>query len=57
MKTAAKAVVAFITAGGGALVTAMADGGVTGTEWVIIAMTAVTAAGAVWATTNQPSQS
>ena len=56
MKTAAKAVVAFITAGGGALVTAMADGGVTGTEWVIIAMTAVTAAGAVWATTNQPSQ-
>ena len=54
MKTAAKAIVALVTAGGGALVTALADGGVTATEWVIVAMTAVTACGAVWATTNEP---
>jgi hypothetical protein len=54
--TAAKAVVAFVTAGGGALLTAMADGGVTATEWVVVVMAAVGAAGAVWATTNAPAE-
>lgn len=54
--TIAKAVVAGVTALGGALVTALADAAVTATEWVIVVMAAVAAAGAVWATSNRPTE-
>lgn len=54
--TIAKAVVAGVTALGGALVTALADGAVTATEWVIVFVAAVTAASAVWATSNRPTE-
>lgn len=52
----AKAVVAFLTALGGALVTALADGSVTATEWVVVALAGVTALGAVWAVPNAKDQ-
>jgi len=48
----AKAVVGALIALGGAVVTAQTDGAITATEWVLAAITGLTALGAVWATTN-----
>lgn len=50
----AKAVVALLTAALGALLTALADGHVTATEWVIAALAGLAGLGAVWATPNAP---
>lgn len=52
--TIAKAVIAGVTALAGSLVTALADNGITATEWVIVAATTALAVAAVWATSNKP---
>lgn len=52
--TVAKAVMAGVTALAGALLTALADNGITATEWVFVGSTTVIAVAAVWATTNRP---
>lgn len=49
----AKAIAGAATAGGGAYVTAAADGVVTSTEWVSILVATVVAAAAVWAVPNR----
>lgn len=49
----AKAVIAGVTALTGTLITALADNGITATEWVLVASTTVLAVAAVWATTNK----
>lgn len=54
MNKIAKAIVAGVTALGGATVTAMSDGAVTTIEYVLIFVATVTATAAVWATTNAP---
>lgn len=51
--TVAKAVIAGVTALSGALLTAMADAGITATEWVSIVVTTVLAVAGVWAVTNK----
>lgn len=51
--TIAKAVVAGATALSGTLLTAMADAGITATEWVTVAATTVVAVAGVWAVTNK----
>jgi hypothetical protein len=50
----AKALIAALTGGLGALLTALADGHVTATEWVVTGLAAVAGLGAVWATPNAP---
>lgn len=50
----AKAIVGMILAILGSLQVAMADGSVTGTEWVTIAIAAVVVLGGVWGVTNAP---
>jgi len=49
-----KAIVAFITAGSGALIAGLADGNLSTVEIIIAASTAITAAASVWAVTNAP---
>lgn len=51
--TVAKAIAAAITAGAGALATALPDG-VTTTEWVTVAVATVLAGAAVWRVPNRP---
>lgn len=50
----AKAITGSLVAFLGAVQTALADGHITGTEWVVAATAAVVAAGAVWAVPNAP---
>jgi len=50
----AKAVIATLVAFFGALGVALADNGVTGQEWTIIAVATLTAAAAVWGVPNGP---
>ncbi len=52
----AKALVGAVMAGLGALGTALADGHVTATEWVVIAAAAAGALGLVWGVPNAPKQ-
>lgn len=52
----AKAIIAAVTGGSGALVTALADGTITATEYVAAAATVVVAFFGVWATTNAPQE-
>lgn len=52
--TIAKAVVAGVTALAGTLMTALADAGITATEWVTIISSTLLAVAAVWATSNKP---
>lgn len=52
LPTVAKAIAAAVTAFGGALGTALADGAVTTAEWIGIAVTTVVATAAVWRTPN-----
>jgi hypothetical protein len=52
LPTVAKAIAAAVTAFGGALGTALADGTVTAAEWIGIAVTTVVATGAVGSTPN-----
>ena len=56
MDKIAKAIAGALSAAGAALLTAMADGGVTATEWVVIAIAAVGGFAAVWATPNAPAE-
>ena len=49
----AKALIGALVAGLAALGTATADGTVTGSEWVGVALAALVALGAVWATPNR----
>lgn len=51
----AKAVVAGLVAGLGALGTALADSSVTGQEWTVVAAAALTAYGAVYRVPNRGS--
>ena len=51
-----KAIVALITAGGGALVAGLSDGHLTTAEIVVAVVTAATAAGAVFSVTNAPAK-
>ena len=53
LPTVAKAVAAALTAGAGALATALPDG-VTVTEWTTVAVAAVVAGAAVWRVPNRP---
>ena len=53
--TIAKAIVGTLAAGLGALATALTDGQITPVEWVTVAASAVTAAGAVFGVPNKPS--
>ena len=50
----AKAVIGATTAALGAVLTGLADGHVTATEWVMAALAGVAGLGAVWATPNAP---
>lgn len=50
----AKAIVGGLVAGLGAYQTALMDGSVTAAEWAGVAIAALTAAAAVWATANKP---
>ena len=52
----AKAIVGALIAGCGTVGTALADGHITATEWLLAAITALTALGGVWATTNAPAK-
>jgi hypothetical protein len=54
MDKIAKAIIAAVTALGGALVTALSDGTVTTIEYVLVVVATITAGSAVWATTNAP---
>lgn len=56
LPTVAKAIAAAVTAFGGALGTALADGTVTTTEWVGVAVATLVATAAVWRTPNAPVQ-
>lgn len=56
MDKIAKAIAGALTAMGAALLTALSDGAVTATEWVIVGLAAVGAFGAVWATPNAPAE-
>lgn len=51
--TLAKAIVAGVTALSGALITALADNGITATEWVTVVVATVVAAASVYAVTNK----
>jgi hypothetical protein len=53
--TVAKAVIAGVTTLAAGLVTALADNGITATEWVTVAAGTVLAVASVWATSNRPS--
>jgi len=48
----AKAIVGAVTAGLGALGTALADGLITGQEWVAVAATAIGALALIWGVPN-----
>ena len=48
----AKAIAAGLVAAQAAVVIAVIDGTITGTEWVLVAFAALTGFGAVWATSN-----
>lgn len=50
--TIAKAVVAFVVAGGGTAQAALLDGVVTPTEWIAIAVTAIVAGATVYTVPN-----
>ncbi len=50
----AKAIVAAVMAGLGALGTALADGSVTATEWVVVASSVFAALALVWGVPNAP---
>lgn len=50
----AKAIMAGLTAGLGALGTALVDGHVDATEWVVVAAAIVSALGFVWGVPNAP---
>lgn len=50
----AKAIVAAVMAGLGALGTALADGSATATEWVVVASSVVAALALVWGVPNAP---
>lgn len=52
--TVAKAVVAGVTTLAALLITALADNGITATEWVTIGAGTVLAVAGVWATSNKP---
>ena len=52
--TVAKAVIAGVTTLSGTLIVALADNGITATEWVTIAAATVVAVAGVWATSNKP---
>jgi len=53
----AKAIVAGVTAAGGTLVTALSDGSINATEWIVVVVTTVTAVGAVFGIGNaKPAQ-
>jgi hypothetical protein len=54
MREQAKAVVSGVTAGLGALVTALADGAVAPLEWAVVALAAVSAYGLVYGVRNGP---
>lgn len=49
----AKAIAAFLTAGAGALTTALVDNAVTPSEWVTVAVTAIVAGLSVYGVTNR----
>lgn len=51
--TVAKAVVAGVTAIAALLITALADNGITATEWVTVAAGTILAVAGVWATSNK----
>lgn len=51
--TVAKAIIAGVTALSGTLTTALADAGITATEWVAIVAGTIIAAAAVYAVTNK----
>lgn len=53
----AKAIVAAVMAGLGALGTALADGSVTATEWVVVASSVFAALALVWGVPNAPAES
>lgn len=50
--TIAKAIIAFVISGGGAAQTALLDGAVSPTEWVLIAVTAIVAGATVYTVPN-----
>lgn len=50
----AKAIVATIISALGSLQVALLDGNVSATEWVAVAVTALTALGITWAVPNSP---
>lgn len=52
MSKVAKAIIAAVTGGSGALVTALSDGSVTAIEYVLVVSTIIVAGMGVWATTN-----
>lgn len=52
MDKIAKAIIGAVTGAAGALVTALADGQIVATEYVLVVTTAVVAFFAVWATPN-----
>lgn len=51
--TIAKAIIAFVTTLSGTLITALAENGITATEWVTIATSSLVAALAVYSVTNK----
>jgi hypothetical protein len=51
--TIAKAIIAFVTTLSGTLITALADNGITATEWVVIGSTSIVSALGVYAVTNK----
>lgn len=52
--TIAKAVIAGVTTLSGTLIVALADNGITATEWVTVAAATIVAVAGVWATSNKP---
>lgn len=56
MSKYAKAIMGGLTAGLAALGTALADGQVTATEWVVVAGAVVAGLGFVWGVPNAPSE-
>lgn len=56
MAKVAKAIIAAVTGGSGALVTALADGTLSPVETIAVAATAIVAFFGVWATTNAPQE-
>lgn len=51
----AKAIIGTVTAAVGAIGTALTDGHITATEWVVVASVALTALGFIWGVPNAPS--